>query len=206
MSHEPPMVSLGFTDQIFPAGAHMCQIFSEDEERLDALLKFLSSGLEAGERTACFTEKLDDAQLTRHLADHGLSCDMLTESGAFSKAGTSEVYFQDGRFDPDRMLDLLRQFHKDSVAGGYPAARVIGEMTEQVQHVPGGSRLIEYESRVSRLLKEMPITAVCQYDAKAFDGAMIMEILKVHPMMLIRGTVVHNPYCVPAEEFLAHHC
>jgi hypothetical protein len=200
------MVSLGFTDQTFPAGAHMCQIFGEDEERLDALLKFLSSGLEAGERTACFTEKLDDARLARHLADHGLSRDELTESGAFSKAGTSDVYFQDGRFDPDRMLDLLRQFHRDSVAGGFPAARVIGEMTERVQHVPGGSRLMEYEARVSMLLKEVPITAVCQYDANAFDGATIMDVLKVHPMMVIRGTVVHNPYYVPAEEFQANHC
>ena len=206
MPHIPHTVSLGFTDQTFPAGVHMCQIFSEDEERLDALLKFLSSGLEAGERTACFTEKLDDVQLARHLAEHGLSCEELTQSGTFSKAGTGEVYFQDGRFDPDRMLDLLRQFHRDSVAGGFPAARVIGEMTEKVQHVPGGSRLTEYESRVSLLQKEMPITAVCQYDAKAFDGATIMEILKVHPMMVIRGNVVHNPYYVPAEEFLANHC
>lgn len=206
MPHKPHTVSLGFTDQTFPAGVHMCQIFSEDEERLDALLKFLSSGLEAGERTACFTEKLDDVQLARHLAEHGLSCEELTQSGTFSKAGTGEVYFQDGRFDPDRMLDLLRQFHRDSVAGGFPAARVIGEMTEKVQHVPGGSRLTEYESRVSLLQKEMPITAVCQYDAKAFDGATIMEILKVHPMMVIRGNVVHNPYYVPAEEFLANHC
>ena len=65
---------------------------------------------------------------------------------------------------------------------------------------------MEYESRVSMLLKEVPITAVCQYDANTFDGATIMEVLKVHPMMVIRGTVVHNPYYVPPEEFLAHHC
>ena len=206
MSHEPHMVSLGFTDQTFPAGVHMCQIFGGDEERLDALLKFVSSGLEAGERVACFTEKLDQARLANHLTDHGLACDKLMESGALSRAGTSEVYFQDDRFDPDRMLGLLRQFHSDSVAAGFPAARVIGEMTAEVQHISGGSRLMEYESRVSLLLKDVPITAVCQYDANVFDGATIMQVLKVHPMMLIRGVVVHNPFFVPAEEFLAHHC
>lgn len=169
-------------------------------------MRFLRSGLEAGERAACFTEKLDETQLTNFLAERGLSCEELMESGALSRAGTSEVYFQDGRFDPDRMLALLRQFHKNSVADGFPAARVIGEMTADVQHIEGGSRLMEYESRVSMLLKEVPITAVCQYDANTFDGATIMEVLKVHPMMVIRGTVVHNPYYVPPEEFLAHHC
>ena len=204
MAHEPHMVSLGFTKQSFPAGVHICQIFSNDEERLDSLLEFLRSGLAAGEKTACFTEKLDDAHLADYLADHDLSCDKLKESGALMKAGTSEVYFQDDRFDPDRMLGMLQQFHEDSVASGYPAARVIGEMTSEIESIDGGSRLMEYESRVSLLLKEHPVTAVCQYDANTFDGKTIMQVLKVHPLMVIRGAVVHNPYYVPPEEVLAN--
>jgi hypothetical protein len=203
MAHEHRKVSLGFTDQTFPVGVHICQIFNDDEERLRSLLDYLRSGLEAGERTACFTEKLDDAQFSAHLAEHGLSYDQAKSSGAFTRAGTSEVYFQDGRFDPERMLSLLRAYHADSIASGYPAARVIGEMTSEVQQIPGGSRLMEYESRVSMLLKECPVTAVCQYDANAFDGATIMQVLKVHPLMVVRGAVVHNPFYIPPEEFLA---
>jgi hypothetical protein len=67
VSSEPHQVSLGFTRQDFPAGVHVCQIFSKDEERLDAVLKFLCSGLEAGERVACFTDDLDDARLGSYL-------------------------------------------------------------------------------------------------------------------------------------------
>jgi hypothetical protein len=52
------------------------------------------------------------------------------------------------------------------------------------------------------LLKERPITAVCQYDANLFDGATIMEVLKVHPQMIVNGTVIHNPFYIPPEEFL----
>lgn len=88
---------------------------------------------------------------------------------------------------------IARQFHKDSVTNGFPASRVIGKMSAEIQHIPGGSRLLEYESRVSLLLKDHPVTAVCQYDANAFDGATLMKILKVHPMMVIRGAVVRNP-------------
>lgn len=195
-------VSLGFTQQPFPAGLHICQIFSDDEERLDSLIEFLRCGLEAGESTACFTEKVDDAVLANHLGEQGLSFEDARVSGRFTQARASEVYFQDGRFDPERMLGLLRKFHKDSVAKGCPAARIIGEMPSEVQHISGGSRLMEYESRVSMLLKEHPVTAVCQYDANAFDGATIMQVLKVHPLMVIRGSVVRNPYYVPPEEYL----
>lgn len=202
MANESHTVSLGFADQRFPAGAHICQIFSSDEERLDALLEFLRSGLEAGEKTACFTEKLDEAYFADYLVKHGLSCDKLKESGAVSIAGTREAYFQDGRFDPDRMLGTLKQYHEASVTEGYPAARVIGEMTADIESISGGSRLMEYESRVSLLLKEHPVTAVCQYDANVFDGATLMKVLKVHPLMVIRGAVVRNPCYIPPEEVL----
>jgi hypothetical protein len=206
VSIEPHQVSLGFTRQDFPAGVHVCQIFSKDEERLDAVLKFLCSGLEAGERVACFTDDLDDTRLGSYLAERAQSLAEHTASGAFSKTGASEVYFADGRFDPDRLLSLLRKFHQDALADGFPAARVIGEMMADVLRVAGLARLLEYEARVSLLLREHPITAVCQYDATAFDGATIMQILKVHPLMVIRNAVVHNPFYVPPEDFLARHC
>ena len=86
---------------------------------------------------------------------------------------------------------------------GFNGGRVIGEMTPEVQQVPGGERLLEYESRVSLLLRTHPVTSVCQYDARTFDGATIMDILKVHPLMVVRGSVVRNPFFIPPEEFLA---
>jgi len=165
-------------------------------------LGFLESGLKNGEKTACFTSKLDDSTLAAHLEQHGLSMPLLTASKALTKSSTSEVYFQDGCFSPERMLGLLRQFYEDSVIQGFTAARVIGEMISEVCAMKGFERLMEYESRVSLQMRTHPVTAVCQYDANAFDGATIMRVLKVHPLMVIRGAVVHNPYFIPPEEFL----
>ena len=98
---------------------------------------------------------------------------------------------------------MLKQYHEVSEVQGYTAARVIGEMLPEVQDMPGGDRLLEYESRVSQLLETHPVTAVCQYDARQFDGATIMDILKVHPWMVVRGSVVHNPFHIPPEEYLS---
>jgi hypothetical protein len=203
METKHPTISLGFTQELFPAGVHVCQIFQDDDERQTALLGFLLSGLQAGERTSCFSDKATEPVVSEFLGRHGISCEEAKASGAFVLAPTREVYFQNDRFDPERMLGVLTKYHEDSVREGYPAARVIGEMTPTVQHVPGGSRLLEYESRVSLLLREHPVTAVCQYDARSFDGATIMDILKVHPLMVVRGSVVRNPFYIPPEEFLA---
>lgn len=196
-------ISLGFTEQKFPPGMHICQIFNNDAEREDALLKFLLSGLQGGECLCCFSEKVRESLLETFLAQNGISYSSVKDSGRLQLSGTNEIYFADDRFDPARMLDLLTRYHQDSVVQGYPAARVIGEMTPAIEHVHGGNRLLEYESKVSLLLQEHPVTAVCQYDARAFSGSTIMDILKVHPLMMMRGTVVHNPYYIAPETFLA---
>jgi hypothetical protein len=197
-------ISLGFTEERFPPGVHVCQIFKDDDERQDSLLSFLLSGLQAGERTSCFSDKATEPVVSEFLGRHGVSYEQVRDSGAFTLAATRTAYFLNGCFDPERMLNVLAKYHEDAVRQGYPAARVIGEMSPDVQHMPGGSRLLEYESRVSLLLREHPVTAVCQYDARSFDGATLMDVLKVHPLMVVRGAVVHNPFFIPPEKFLAH--
>lgn len=194
---------LGFGGQQFPPGVHVCQIFSDDDERQESLLKFILSGIQSKERTSCFSDKTPEQAIGEFLGNHGISCKAARDSGALTLAGARDVYFENGRFDPERMLRALRAYHEDAVTQGYPAARVIGEMTPEVQQVPGGDRLLEYEARVSLLLRDHPVTAVCQYDARAFDGAVIMDVLKVHPLMVIRGSVVHNPFFVKPEDHLA---
>jgi hypothetical protein len=113
-----------------------------------------------------------------------------------------ETYCPDGRFLPDRMLETLRDFdrtiHEDGLTGG----RVSGEMSWALRGLPGSDRLPEYEALVNDVLEEHPITAICQYDARRFDGGTLFDILKVHPMMIVGGQVVRNPYYVRPEEFL----
>lgn len=196
------MVSLGFTDEKVTVGSHICQIYSNEEERNNSLLKYLLSGLQSGERIACFSEKADENTLRNYLAEFDISYDEKKNNNAITLAGTKEVYFEGGTFDPDRMLKTLSDFYYDTKEKGFPAARVIGEMIPEIQNIPGGERLLEYESRVSILLRDCPVTAVCQYDANEFEGAAIMDILKVHPQMIVNGAVVNNPFYTPPEEFL----
>ena len=62
---------------------------------------------------------------------------------------------------------------------------------------------VEYEARINLLVREVPSTIICQYDARLFDGATLYGILSVHPMMIVHGQVVRNPYYIEPEVFLA---
>ena len=196
-------INLGFTDQKFPPGVHACQIYSSDQEREEALLQYVYAGIKSGERVTCFSEKVEDKIFSDYLGQFGISYEDVREEGRFTYAKTGDVYFQEDCFNPERMLGLLENYYNESNDQHYPDCRVIGEMTAEIQHIEGGERLLEYESRVSMLLRRCPVTAVCQYDANEFDGALVMDILKVHPFMIIKGKAVSNPFYMTPEEYLA---
>jgi hypothetical protein len=191
---ETNLVDLGFATAPVPHGAHICQIYSDDDERTLALLKFVEAGLKRREKTACFSRDLDEKVMTTWFTKSDVDLASEQDQGHFTWSDAETIYFANGVFDPERMLALLTQFHDDSVSTGLTGARVIGEMSPNISHIPGGSRLFEYEASVNSLLKSHPVTAVCQYDARRFDGATIMDVLSVHPFMVVQGNVIQNPF------------
>ena len=112
------------------------------------------------------------------------------------------TYCPDGYFEPDQMLNTVASMYHGSVKRGFAGARVSGEMSWALRGIPGSERLIEYEARLNLILPQAPTTAMCQYDARRFDGAVLFDVLSVHPMMVVHGQIVRNPAYRPPEEFL----
>ena len=194
MDAAPRLAQLGLTQEALPAGTHVCQIFNEAEERNEALATFLEAGLRQGERAACIlSDRLDPAMLAACLDKHGLNLDALRADATLRLLGAREFYFREGGFDPEQPLALIRQIHEKARNTGH-TARVIGEVCAEVGQVEGGRPLVAYERRVGQLVREQGILAVCQYDAADFNGATIMDVLGVHPVMMVRGEVIHNPF------------
>ena len=197
-------ISLGFTKEPFPAGTHMCYIFNDDDERHRLIAKFIESGLLGGEKVGYFASAYKEKPDADALKDLGVSPAPRLRQGQFKEALADEVYCPGHVFDPDRMLGNIRNLYSDSIKEGYTGGRASGEMEWALKGIPGSDWLIEYEAKINTIVGKYPATTICQYDARLFDGATLFEVLRVHPMMIIRGHVVRNPYYVPAEEYLQH--
>ncbi len=68
--------------------------------------------------------------------------------------------------------------------------------------VPGAERLLEYEAGLTRVLQKTSVSAVCQYDVHLFDGRTILDILRVHPVIVSRGQLVQNPFYMGPDDFM----
>jgi hypothetical protein len=193
------LTNMGFTSESFPAGTHMCLIYSQESERRKIIGKFLESGLLAQEKVAYFADTLSQEEVRSWLLDMGID---LPESEGFSITDAAKTYSPSGEFVPETMLSTLREFYGQAKRSGYPNARVSGEMSWALKGIPGSERLMEYEALVNEVLVTHPVTAICQYDANRFSGGAILDVLKVHPMMVVHGQIVQNPFYMKPQDFL----
>lgn len=193
------LVSMGFTAEPFPAGTHMCLIYSRESERHAVIGKFLESGVAARERVSYFADAMSPEEVREWLL--GLHIE-LPEADGFAILDAATTYCPDGIFTPETMLATLRAVYVQAIEDGYSNVRVSGEMSWALKGIPGSDRLMEYEALLNDVLVTHPVTAICQYDANTFSGATIFDVLKVHPMMIIRGQIVRNPYYMKPQDFL----
>jgi len=199
MSRKHNMTAMGFTDETFPAGTHMCLIYSHENARRKVIGKFLESGIISKEKVSYFADIMTPEEVREWLLDMEIE---LPDDARFSVLVAENTYCPDGVFVPENMLNTLRRYYDQAKKEKYSNARVSGEMSWALRGVPGSERLMEYEALVNDVLVTHPVTAVCQYDANKFSGATILDVLKVHPMMIVHGQIVRNPYYMKPQDFL----
>ena len=187
-------VCLGFTDEPYPEGTHLCYLYNSDEERRQILPLYAREALAGGEGFNYVADVPSQADLPRVLERLDLAFALRERPGQAEAVISAEGYFPDGRFDPDDMIARLREAYVQSQANGLSGARFAGEMTWALRGIPGADRILEAESRINELIKEAPMTIMCQYDLNQFDGGLIFDVLNVHPLVIIGGHVLRNPF------------
>jgi hypothetical protein len=187
-------ICLGFTDEPYPAGTHICYLYNSDEERRQILPLYAQQALAGNEAFNYVADVPSHAELPRALEHLDLAAVARERPDQMECAITAEGYYPTGRFDPDDMLARLREAYEQCQANGLDGARFAGEMTWALRGIPGADRILECESRINDLIKEAPMTIMCQYDLTRFDGGLIYEVLNAHPVVIIGGQVLRNPF------------
>ena len=198
-------ISLGFTGERVPEGQHICYLFRDDSERRQVIAKYLQSGLLTREKALCLVDKMTPDEMLDSLEELGI--DARSELAGITVSDAAAAYCPHGEFDGEKVLDTLRDFHLQAVEREkYEGTRVAGEASWcLVEGRADIASLMAYEARVNVLLTTYPITACCQYDTRLFDGSTIMDVLAVHPVMIVRGQLVRNPYYIEPDRFLKEH-
>ncbi len=183
-------------------GDHLCCIYETDEEHRQILTPFLRKGLQQGEKVLTIVDAHSAETVLGYLQDDGVDAAPYLASGQLVIISSDEAYLRDGVFDPDGMITLLQTEMEQSLAEGYSALRVTGEMTWALQSLPRPERLIEYEAKLNNFFPSSRCLAICQYDRRRFDPALLLGVLRTHPVAVIGTATYDNCYYVPPADLL----
>ncbi len=192
--HLARKIQMGFCEGDFSSNAHMCLIYKNDEERKSVIKKFITAGFECNERIEYFYDVWNEKQIQNELINAGVERSNVENLSQLRFYQANQAYHPDGYFSPESMWQKLCNCFNNGIQDGYEGVRLSGEMTWSLKNVPGSEKLIEYESGINQLINSHPMAIICQYDANQFNGATLMEVLRVHPYMIAQSRIVINPY------------
>jgi len=183
-------------------GDHLCCIYETEEEHRSLVTPFLRHGLEQGQKAIYIVDTRTAETVKGYLVGDGFKVDPCIEKGQLEIIAAKDAYMKKGVFDPDGMIELLRNETEIALSEGYEALRVTGEMTWALQGLPGSERLIEYEAKLNEFFPGSKCLALCQYDKRHFDSGLLLDVLNTHPIAIVGTEIFDNFYYLPPAYFL----
>ncbi len=183
-------------------GDHLSFIYRTKDEKFSFIIPFILQGLKNNEKCLYIADESTREEIIDAFRKY-VDIDSYLNSGQFVVLMSEEAYLKNGYFDPDRMIQLLREAEKEAIKEGYSGLRGTGEMTWFFTELPGVEKLIEYEAKLNEFFPKSKCIAVCQYNENKFDTEMLIDVILTHPKVVIQDSVCENPYYMPPNIFLA---
>ena len=158
-----------------PVPGHLATFYSSDAGRTRLTVPFLIDGIRSGQR--CFLAAADEVLKVymEALSDEdGSDFKRAAASGQFIATGfdgstvEKAVAFWEGKF-------------ADALSHGPSVIRHVGEMAAVRRMFVSEDEMLQFEQAYDVMCRRYPVAAICQYDAREFDGIAMLRVLKAHP-------------------------
>ena len=130
-----------------------------------------------------------------YLAAAGLDVVEEVKKGALVLSSVQD-HLTNGRFDPERMLAMLKDAMDEALNDGYTSLWATGDMMWELGSEQNLDRLLEYECGLEELLQKHPaLGGICQYRRQSLPASAIQAALYTHQAIFINDTLSKvNPF------------
>jgi hypothetical protein len=186
-------------------GDHICALYTGPAERDAILIPFVRSALRSGDKCVCVTDSTEPADLIKDLGlNPELDVAACLASRQFDLVRAADTTMRSGSFRPADMIG----FWKASLAGvmnagRYQRVRAASETALSLRDLPDWPQVVQHESELNRMLPLYPQVLLCLYDLEKVGGAFLVDLMSMHPRLLINGRLTENPYFLAPDEWLA---
>ncbi|TKX87378.1 histidine kinase [Halorubrum sp. SS5] len=179
---------------------HLALFHESTATQLDTVSEFLAHGLEAGHRCVYLADANPPSRIEDALREAGVNVTARTAAGDLVVRDASAVYL-DGGFDLDATVSELRSEAEQSALDGYKGLWLAGENTWAFDAEASFERIVDFEIEFDSACPDHPVTALCQYDLRRFDGSAAAKALRTHRQVIYDRALCENPFYVPPAEY-----
>jgi hypothetical protein len=169
-----------FSAQDIALGDHLFVPYRARAESLDLTVDFAGVGLTRGYRVLLFTHALTPAELRAELGQRVPGFAEAAVRGQLATVSTWDVHLLRGAFDPERMRSGFAAAVEEAARDGFSGLWVSVDMTWASEELPGVEHLADYEAGASGLFAPRRMAAICQYDRRVFDPALLARACSGH--------------------------
>ena len=182
-----------------PAGSdvrhssHLCLPFETNDEKHAATVTFIHEGLSRGARCLYVGTKDDFDTLGRGLEELGICTRRASSRGALMYRTVEEVYLYGGVFDPPRALDHTDALIDAALLDGFTGLRITAELTR----IPADGewqKIVWFEAMINERFARRPIASLCRYPRELIPAERVRDVLRTHPVAIVRGESCENPF------------
>lgn len=182
---------------------HVCAFFDSRDQEYDALIPYYRQAIENAEKNFHIVDPAHVEDHRERLEAGGIDTQHCEACGQLEVVTWPQAYLgEDGKFDKDRMLGMVEHLTGTGRDMGFSRLRIMGNMDWAFEDFETAPELIAYEAEVNEIIERNRQPAVCVYDMAKLSGAMLMDVLRTHPLTLINGIVQENPFFIPPSEML----
>jgi excisionase family DNA binding protein len=158
---------------------HLAPIFSTDLGGLRLAVPFLAEGLRSGQPCFLAATGVVLERYFKALSQEAIDVDAAHQSGRLTIVGWP------GGTVTEALANWELLFGK-ALAGGPTVLRIVGEMACERSMFSSDAEMLAYEEAYELMIRRYPAVTLCQYDAREFNGEVILRVLKAHPDMFLQ--------------------
>ena len=187
---------------VLSRSCHVCAFFHSKEEEYQVLMPFIKEGFQNGDLAVHIVDPNHRADHLRRLHSEGIDVASAEAEGQLEVRRWQEAYLKDDHFDQYRMIETIKDALDPAKKRPGKLTRLVANMEWALEDLPGVHDIVEYETRLNQVLPRYHDPVVCTYDLSRFDGSIVIDIMRTHPMVIIGGILQENPFYVPPDELL----
>jgi len=187
-----------------PPGSHILQLYNKVAEISGVTARLLEVGLASSEKCLFAATPASVAELEQALAKSGVDVAAAVEAGQLVFISDRDELLVNKRFDPYHLLSTHQTFIAQALREGWKAVRISMDMTWLTHEIAQPEQVLKYEAASDAVFtfQNAPIIALMHYDYSKLPGALVVEMLKLHPIAVVGKFIKRNPYYLNSEQYL----